>query len=88
MMLPWHYDRNTHRSDGYHGHRAPRLCRFHLLVVGVDGTEGSLKVIVVVVVPVVVGVHDHVADMIERHQHECHQVVGVEAKISNTTWTI
>ena len=64
-MLPGHYDRNTHRSDCDHGHRAAGLCRLHLLVVGVDGTEGGLEVVVVVVVPVVVGVDNHVADMIE-----------------------
>ena len=87
-VIPGHNDWNTHRSDCYHGHRAPCLCCLHLLVVGVDGTEGSLEVIVVVVVPVVVGVHNHVADVIERHQHKCHQVVGVEAKVSNSAGTI
>ena len=87
-MLPGHYDRNTHRSHCYHGHRRPGLCSLHLLVVGVDGTEGGLEVVVVVVVPVVVGVDNDVADMIERHQHKCHQVVGVESKVSNTAGTI
>ena len=88
MMLPGHDDRNTHRSDGYHGHCTPGLCSLHLLVVGVDRAEGGLEVIVVVVVPVVIGVHNHIADMIERHQHKCHQVVGVESKVSNTAGTI
>ena len=85
---PGHYNRNTHRSDSDHGHSAPGLCSFHLLVVSVDGAEGSLEVIVVVVVPVVVRVHNHVADMIEGHQHKCHQVVSVEAEVSNSTGTI
>ena len=63
--LPWSDNRNTHRCDSDHGHGAASLCSLNIIVVAVDGSEGGLKVVVVVIIPVVVGVDNHIAHLIE-----------------------
>ena len=67
FLLPGHDDGDPHRGDRDHGHGAPRLGRLHVILVGVNGPEARLEVVVVVVVPVVVSVHDHVAHLVEGH---------------------
>ena len=81
--LPRGDDGDPHRRDRDHGHGAPRLGRLHVVLVGVDRAEAGLEVVVVVVVPVVVYVDDDVADLVEWHQHEGQEVVGVEAEAAD-----
>lgn len=88
FCIPGHDDRDSDWTDGDHGHRASRLCGLHIVLVGVNRPEARLEVVVVVVIPVVVGVHDDVAHLVEGHEHEGKQVVSVESKVSHASRAI
>ena len=57
------------------------------MLVGIDGPKRGLKVVVVVVIPIVICVDNNIADVVERHEQKCMEVVGVKPKVSDSTRT-